>query len=85
MSFISYKLEDGTTVNTAENVDVVAYVRERRKELLIASDWTLGNDSPLSISKKAEWATYRQALRDMPTNYDSSSTLNDIVFPTTPD
>ena len=85
MSFLDYKLQDGTTINTAENVDVVKYVRERRNELLIACDWTQGADSPLSTAKKEEWAIYRQALRDMPVNYNSSSTLDDITFPTPPD
>ena len=38
--------------------------RDLRNELLTASDWTQMPDSPLSDSKKAEWATYRQKLRD---------------------
>ena len=41
-------------------------VKEYRNALLIWSDWTQGNDSPLSDSKKAEYVTYRQALRDLP-------------------
>jgi hypothetical protein len=40
-------------------------VRTYRAPLLAASDWTQGADSPLSDDKKAEWATYRQALRDL--------------------
>ena len=40
--------------------------RAKRDRLLEASDWTQMPDSPLSDSKKAEWATYRQALRDLP-------------------
>ena len=39
------------------------HVRIERKKLLKASDWTQGADSPLTDSKKAEWKTYRQALR----------------------
>ena len=39
---------------------------EKRNNKLIASDWTQMPDSPLSDSKKAEWATYRQQLRDLP-------------------
>tara|TARA_Y100001937_G_scaffold128400_1_gene204433 strand:- start:5460 stop:5933 length:474 start_codon:yes stop_codon:yes gene_type:complete len=35
-----------------------------RNDLLQASDWTQMPDSPLSNSKKTEWATYRQKLRD---------------------
>ena len=33
--------------------------------MLKGSDWTQMPDSPLSDSKKAEWATYRQELRDI--------------------
>ena len=39
--------------------------KAKRDKLLIESDWTQGNDSPLSDDAKAEWATYRQALRDI--------------------
>ena len=41
-------------------------LREQRDHLLLVSDWTQAADSPLSTSKKAEWATYRQTLRDLP-------------------
>lgn len=36
-----------------------------RKFLLLESDWTQLPDSPLSAEKKAEWAAYRQTLRDL--------------------
>ena len=45
-------------------------LREKRNRLLTDSDWTQFADSPLSDDKKAEWKTYRQALRDLPTKYD---------------
>ena len=41
-------------------------LRSRRDMLLAESDWTQFNDSPLTESKKTEWATYRQKLRDLP-------------------
>lgn len=40
-------------------------VRYDRNYRLNQSDWTQGNDSPLSTVSKAEWAEYRQALRDI--------------------
>ena len=40
-------------------------LRANRNQLLIQSDWAVMPDSPLSDSKKDEWKTYRQALRDM--------------------
>jgi hypothetical protein len=39
--------------------------RQERNTKLNATDWRVGVDSPLSDSKKAEWVTYRQALRDI--------------------
>ena len=41
-----------------------AQVRAQRDALLSACDWTQLPD--VTIPKKAEWATYRQALRDVP-------------------
>ena len=43
-----------------------AALRARRDELLRASDWTQIGDAALSAARKAEWKTYRQALRDLP-------------------
>lgn len=43
-------------------------LRSMRDVLLTACDWTQAVDSPLSDAKKAEWATYRQQLRDLPAN-----------------
>ena len=50
--------------------DEMDAVRSHRDMLLMESDWTQMPDSPLSDSKKAEWATYRQALRDITKNCD---------------
>lgn len=54
--------------------------RNERDALLAASDWTQANDSPLSNDKKIEWATYRTALRDLP----SSSDWPNVTFPEEP-
>ena len=45
-----------------------AKFRDASNRKLNQSDWTQGNDSPLSTSKKTESQTYRQALRDLPTS-----------------
>ena len=67
---------------TEEELLDVKYTRLRgeRDYLLKQSDWTQFNDSPLSSEKKAEWALYRQALRDLPNAID----INNIVYPTQP-
>ncbi len=53
-----------------------------RNAKLTECDWTQGEDSPLSDSKKAEWQTYRQALRDF--DYSAVTTNHGIVWPTKP-
>ena len=59
--------------------DRLRMVRDKRNALLAECDWTQAVDSPLSDSKKTEWATYRQALRDITNgiNIDVNDTLLD--------
>ena len=40
-------------------------LRKYRNKLLDKSDWAVMPDGPLSDSKKTEWKTYRQELRDI--------------------
>ena len=65
--------------------ETMQYLRDKRNDKLIASDWTQMPDSPLTDSKKQEWATYRQQLRDLPESYTDEDEITDIVFPTKPD
>jgi hypothetical protein len=69
-------------------------LRDKRNRRLKASDWTQMPDSPLSTSKKAEWATYRQALRDIPSKWANDVNKNTVnpfngdvknIWPTKPD
>ena len=59
-------------------------VRAIRDDLLQKSDWTQQPDA-LSAEKRAEWAVYRQALRDVPqnVNYTISGPL-DVEMPQPP-
>ena len=41
-------------------------LRSQRDSLLNQSDWTQFSD--VALGNKAAWATYRQALRDLPAN-----------------
>ena len=61
--------------------DYVGALRQLRNRLLIESDWTQFADSPLTDSKKTEWKTYRQQLRDLPAN---TSDPADPTWPTKP-
>ena len=49
----------------------MAQIRGTRNSLLLACDWTQIADC--TIPKKAEWATYRQTLRDLPSTVTGDS------------
>lgn len=57
------------------------YIRNVRDELLASCDWTQLVDAPLTTQLKADWATYRQDLRDVPQTY---ATAQVVVWPTAP-
>jgi hypothetical protein len=79
----NYKVINGkhTYSTFIQNQDeVLENVRSTRNALLIESDWTQLEDSPLSEEKKTEWKNYRQELRDL-TNLDD---LTSIIWPTQP-
>jgi len=78
-----YIVVDGEAVARTDNI--LEILRLKRDALLAESDWTQVNDSPLSDTKKAEWSTYRQELRDLPSSYQSTTNFDDVVFPTQPD
>ena len=72
-------------VSKNNNEETLAILRGQRNKLLTQSDWTQIPDSPLSDSKKIEWATYRQALRDLPATYSSITNINQVTWPIPPE
>ena len=90
--FIGQGWADGTVISSVEQLPDVTIeseepslydlLRKDRDKALIASDWTQFNDSPLTDAKKQEWATYRQALRDLPQNTEDPSAP---LWPTKPE
>jgi hypothetical protein len=69
-------------IDQAETDRAWTILRNRRNGYLTDSDWTQALDSPLSDSKKTEWATYRQNLRDLPGTVSDPS---NVSFPDKPD
>lgn len=59
---------------------LILKARVQRNQLIAASDWTQLPDSPISDSARADWAAYRQALRDLTNASDWPST----TWPTPP-
>ena len=74
-------LYSGSITATPFSADTL---RGQRASLLSNSDWTVMSDSPLSDSKKAEWVTYRQALRDITNGVSTEEQALAVTFPTQP-
>ena len=80
-----HRVKDMTTEEiTQRGEGYMEDLRAQRNEKLVASDWTQASDhsSPLADAKKAEWATHRQSLRDLPATADMSAWPD--VWPTEP-
>ena len=66
----------------AEAADLdMNHVRGQRDGQLRGSDWTQIGDAALGDHTAEEWATYRQALRDLPATY---SRVSEVVWPEDP-
>ena len=57
-------------------------IRKERNKLLKDSDYIMVSDITIATEKKEEWTTYRQALRDIPQDYDSP---DEVVYPDKPE
>lgn len=83
VNYLNY-IDGNFIAETQADIDAENLIEFRieRNKLLTSSDWTQLPDIPLSDSKKTEWQTYRQALRDMPSQ-EGFDPLNP-TFPTEP-
>ena len=61
------------------NDRAAADIRTERDAKLTESDWTQVSDAPVD---KAAWTTYRQALRDIPSQ---AGFPNEVTWPTEPE
>ena len=74
----------GTELVADEEEDLIqleATMRWERDQRLISSDWTQLPDAPVD---QAAWATYRQALRDLP-NHVNWPNLTEDDWPVPPE
>ena len=69
--------------NTAEAADDTLTwddIREKRDQILRNTDWTMTTGATVD---QAQWAAYRQVIRDIPQTY-KDKTPDDVVWPTQP-
>jgi hypothetical protein len=76
---ISVAVDMSDEAKAAHDAAQAATTRATRNNRLKDSDWSQGKDIPDAVS--TPWATYRQALRDLPA---SNKDPKKIVFPTRP-
>ena len=72
-----------TAAETADREEraLWAGVRAERNGRLTRSDWTVLIDAPLDAAAQDAWKAYRQALRDVPSTFD---TPDDVIWPAEP-
>lgn len=71
-------LEDHASEPDSVLWDMIRHMRDRA---LKNSDWTVGNDTPLSDAAQAAWRDYRQDLRDITEAFQAPW---DVTFPDPP-
>jgi hypothetical protein len=74
------QLDEGSI--TIESADTQTWdsIRATRNKILIDTDWTMTTGATVD---QAQWAAYRQNLRDLPQTY-KDKTPDDVVWPTQP-
>jgi hypothetical protein len=80
---VEMKLWSKYTADEKAEMDrqVASAIRAERNTKLSECDWTQLNDTPLDNTAKVAWTTYRQALRDIPTQ---SGFPHNVVWPVKP-
>ena len=81
MALFKHRIGNGDeVVYTDESLHKEMKQRAKRNSRLADSDSMKVSDRGLTDAKKAEWVTYRQALRDM-----DFSDLDNLTWPTKPE
>lgn len=80
-----HKIEGGVIVDkvvVSTTDEVLELLRIQRDQSLTNSDWTQVADAPVD---QAAWRAYRQALRDLPSQYQNETDFANVVFPNPPE
>ncbi len=76
-------------ITELDNAEPMKLLRDERNLLLSESDWIIVKSQETGVAISNEWKTYRQALRDMPTNktttyQELANNLTHSDYPTEP-
>ena len=79
-----------TKLDELNNAESIRLLREERDRRLTECDWIITKNKELGTNIPAAWKTYRQALRDLPSNSDpklddnNDLDMSSVVWPTKP-
>jgi hypothetical protein len=77
-----HMIVDGQVVDKpVDTEDLLVELRNIRNIILTDTDWTQIPDAPLTDEQKAQYRAYRQALRDLPSKYDTITDIAEVNFP----
>ena len=71
---------EGNTAEKADDKLTWDNIRSTRDQILRDTDWTMTTGASVD---QAQWAAYRQVIRDIPQTY-KDKTPDDVVWPTQP-
>ena len=71
---------EGNKPEDADNTLTWDSIRATRDQILRDTDWTMTSGATVD---QAQWAAYRQVIRDIPQTY-KDKTPDDVVWPTQP-
>ena len=71
---------EGNTAEAAGEILTWDSIRDTRDQILRDTDWTMTTGATVD---QAQWAAYRQVIRDIPQTY-SGKTPDEVVWPTQP-
>ena len=79
--YLAWKAIDGNEPEAADE-DTLTWddIRATRDQILRDTDWTMTTGATVD---QAQWAAYRQVIRDIPQTY-KDKTPDDVVWPTQP-
>jgi len=78
--YLAWVAEGNTAEAAEESVITWDSIRATRDQILRDTDWTMTSGATVD---QAQWAAYRQVIRDIPQTY-KDKTPDDVVWPTQP-
>ena len=73
-------VSEGNTAEATDDTLTWDDIRTKRDQILRDTDWTMTSGATVD---QAQWAAYRQVIRDIPQTY-KDKTPDDVVWPTHP-